>query len=94
MGISINDFNDMTPLEFRIHIKVYNEKLKQESKDRLAQAYLGAAWQRAKKLPNFKKLFEMNEPKKEMSDEEMLRVVMALNKAFGGDKEEVKAYGN
>jgi hypothetical protein len=85
MGISINDFNDMTPLEYGLYIKVYNEKLKQDGKDRLALAYLGAAWQRAKKLPNFKKILGMEQPQKKMTNEEMLLKVKQLNAAFGGD---------
>jgi hypothetical protein len=85
MGISINEFNDMTPLEFRLHIKVYNEKRKENEKDRIATAYLGAAWQRAKKLPNIKRLLEMEQQKRKMTNEEMLLKVKQLNAAFGGD---------
>jgi hypothetical protein len=85
MGININDFNEMTPLEYRLHIKVYNEKLKQDRKDRLALTYLGAAWQRAKKLPDYKRLLGMELPKKKMTNEEMLLKVKQLNAAFGGD---------
>jgi hypothetical protein len=75
----------MTPLEFRMHIKIYNEKQTQDSKDIIAQAYLAAAWQRAKKLPNFKKLLEAERPKRKMTNEEMLLKVKQLNAAFGGE---------
>jgi hypothetical protein len=85
MGISINDFNEMTPREFTLHIKVYNEKQKQNEKDKISVAYLSAAWQRAKKLPNLKRLLEMEQPKKKMTNEEMLLKVKQLNAAFGGE---------
>lgn len=64
----------------------------EKQKEKLALTYLSAAWQRAKKLPNIDKILGKQENKREMSDEEMLRKVMALNKAFGGN--EVKINGN
>lgn len=90
MGVSINEFNEMTPKEFTLYIKVYNEKRKEKDKDNITNAYLGAAWQRAKKLPNLKRLFDQEQqPKKQMTPEQMLKKVMELNKAFGGTSQEV-----
>jgi hypothetical protein len=85
IGLDLMTFWELTPFEFSLVVNAYIEKEKQKEKDRLAQTYLGAAWQRAKKLPNFKKLLGMEQPQKKMTNEEMLLKVKQLNAAFGGD---------
>lgn len=50
--------------------------------------YLGAYWQRVKKMPNIKEILGKKEPKKKMTDEEMLKQVKQLNEIFGGSVEE------
>lgn len=55
-----------------------------EGKERLAIAYYTAAWSRAKKLPDLKKILGDDKPQKQQSPEQMLKVVQQLNAAFGG----------
>lgn len=82
VGISINDFWDMTPLELSVYVEAKLEEIKQNREDSIMLEYMNAAWQRAKKLPNIKSIIK--EPKKQMSDQEMFNVVKALNSAFNG----------
>jgi hypothetical protein len=90
IGLDILTFWELTPYEFSLVVDSYLKKTKQESDERWSQAYAIASWQRAKKMPSLESVIGKQTTKKEMSDSEMLRVVMALNKAFGGTKEEVE----
>jgi hypothetical protein len=83
-------FWELTPFEFSLMVKAFSKKTKQEQEDKLVLTYLGAAWQRAKKMPSLESIIGKQASKKEMSDKDMLQVVKALNKAFGGTKKEVK----
>jgi hypothetical protein len=94
INLDILTFWELTPYEFSLMVQAHSKRVEQEREDKLVLTYLGAAWQRAKKMPSLESIIGKQTSKKEMSDKEMLRVVMALNKAFGGVKEEVKAHGN
>lgn len=63
-------------------VKAYTERIKREQEERITLTYLGAALQRAKKMPSLKEL--LKEDKKEMSSESMLEEVRKLNAAMGG----------
>ncbi|MEH7093938.1 hypothetical protein [Neobacillus vireti] len=96
MGISISDYNDMTPYELSVAIMVFNEKSKNEMEEKLFVAYHSALWQRVDKLSinNLKEVLDNLNGKvknKEMTPEEMLEKVKMLNAAFNG---EVKSNGN
>jgi hypothetical protein len=77
----------MTPFELRVHIEEYFEREKYMQKERVTAAYLGALWERSKKLPDLKKLLD-KEPEetkpKEQNAVEMLAEVKRLNAMFGG----------
>lgn len=78
----------MTPRELYIAGEANNEKTLEEVaiKKRLiyTQAVLNRAMIWAKKqTPPYEKFFK--EPKKAMTDEQMLKMVEALNKMFGGE---------
>lgn len=77
----------MTPHELSIHIEEYLEREKYMQKERITAAYLGALWERVKKMPDLQKILE-NEPKEEKSKEQtatdMLAEVTRLNATFGG----------
>jgi hypothetical protein len=90
IGLDILTFWELTPYEFSLMVNAYTKRTKQEQEDKLVLTYLSSAWQRAKKMPSLESIIGKQTSKKEMSDSEMLRVVMALNKAFGGTKEEVE----
>jgi hypothetical protein len=90
IGLDILTFWELTPYEFGLNVDAYLKKTKRESNERWTQAFAIAHWQRVKKMPNLEKILGKEKTKKEMSDKEMFRVVTALNKAFGGTKEEVE----
>ncbi len=69
----------MTPLEFHFAVEGYNQR----QEEALQLVYIGAAWQRCKKMPSTSKIFKT--PKKQMTDEQMLKIVEELNTAFGGE---------
>ena len=74
----------MTPHELNLHILDYNEKYKQERDDRITLTYLGAAWQRANKMPDLKEILERPEAKKEQSDEAMLAQIKQFHTKLNG----------
>lgn len=80
----------MTPYQLSLYVQDYNEWTKQEQEDKLVLTYLGAYWQRVKRLPNLKKILNQSVPPKKMTPEEMLAQVKKLNAALGG---EVKVNG-
>jgi TorA maturation chaperone TorD len=77
----------MTPHELSIHIDEYLDREKYMQKERITAAYLGALWERVKKMPDLQKIFD-NEPQEEKNKDQaaadMLAEVTRLNAAFGG----------
>ncbi|MCP8969726.1 hypothetical protein [Ectobacillus ponti] len=75
----------MTPYELNLFINGYYEKQKQEQENDITLAYLTAYWHRVKKMPALKDVLKQpQQPKKQMSNEQMFERVKALNAAFGG----------
>lgn len=73
----------MTPHELNLHINEFSERKKHEHEERLLQAYLTAAWGfHTKRMPQWSDI--VREPKKEMTDEQMLEKIKQLNARFGG----------
>jgi hypothetical protein len=83
IGITISDYNEMTPYELRIHIESITEKLQSEQDERISIAWLTAYLHRVDKFPALQDLLNKTE-KKDMTDEEMLETVKILNAAFSG----------
>ncbi|WP_236293086.1 hypothetical protein [Paenibacillus allorhizoplanae] len=80
----------MTPFELRVHIEEYFEREKFMQKERITAAYMGAYFERVKKMPDIKKLFENDQQEvkpKEQTGAEMLAEVTRLNAMFGGTVE-------
>jgi hypothetical protein len=87
VGISIRDYDDMTPRELNLHIEVHNEGLISELNESRQNAYLTAYWGRVKRMPDLKKLLiEQAKPKKAQSDDEMLAMIKRLHKSLGGEE--------
>lgn len=85
MGISISEYDEMTPCELKLYARVFNEKQKYEQEEKLTLVWLGEYWHRVKKLPTLNEaLGKKEEPKKKMTDDEMLEMVKKLNAQFGG----------
>lgn len=85
MGFSISDFWNTTPYEFSIIVDGYSDRKQNEYDLAITQAYLISRWVWAKKLPDLKNLLGKQEPKKNMTDEAMMKMCMQLNKLFGGE---------
>lgn len=83
IGLSLAEYNEITPYELNLYIQSYNERMSLEHKERLSAAYLTAYWGRVKKMPDLKKILGEDKPK-DQSAEQMLAVVRQLNAAFGG----------
>jgi hypothetical protein len=84
MGLSIQEYNEMTPYELNLHAEIFEEKQKFDQEERLTLVWMGEHFHRVEKLPALKEVLGKKEEKKEMSSEEMLANVMQLNSAMGG----------
>ena len=101
IGIAISEFWEITPYELNIVLKGYRKrkeleveeymiKFKNEQRLLTVQAYQISRWEWTKKL-DLNKILKDLEPKKVMTNEDMLKQVQILNKLFGG---EVRENGN
>jgi hypothetical protein len=86
VGLSIEQFEYMTPYELTLTIEAFTESREAELKEELTLVWLGEYYHRTKRLPALQS--ELNkltgEAKKDMSDDEMLAVAKMLNAKFGG----------
>lgn len=85
MGFSISDFWDTTIYEFSVIQEGYAERKQQDYELSITQAYLTAKFIWTKKLPDLKKILGKKEPKKSMTDDQMMQMAIALNKLYGGE---------
>jgi hypothetical protein len=88
LGISIEEFDYITPYELSLISEAHAEKLESELKERLTLVWLGEYYHRTKKLPSLKEELkkvssDTGKPKK-MTDQQMLETVKRLNAQFGG----------
>jgi hypothetical protein len=83
MGLSINEYNEMTPYELGLHVEVFTDKLHFEQDEKKTIAWMTAYLHRVDKMPSLQELLNKKE-KKEMTEDEMLEAVKQLNIAFGG----------
>ena len=74
----------MTPYELNLVAKAYQERQQRETKERISQAYLISRWVWAKRIDINSILAKVGQERKEMTDEQMLATVKALNALFGG----------
>ncbi|MDR6883112.1 hypothetical protein [Bacillus sp. 3255] len=77
----------MTPFELAVYIQERNKQESFMQKERITAAYMGAYFERVKKMPDLKKLFDdgpQEQKKKEQSGADMLAEVKRLNAMFGG----------
>jgi lipase chaperone LimK len=80
----------MTPYELMLAVEEYQDRMRIEHEARIVQAYMTAAWQRAKRMPSLRQVLRDVQPKqvKQQSPEEMLAVIIQMHKALekGGDR--------
>lgn len=84
IGIDYSLFWQLTPYEYGIYLKNYNEKSQIEEENNISMAWLTAKLLRAEKIPALESLLPKN-IQKEMTDEQMLNQAKALNALFGGE---------
>lgn len=86
VGLSTEQFDQMTPYELSLCIEGYTEIRDTELKERLTLVWLGEYYHRTKRLPNLQSELKKisSEEKRVMTDEEMLEVAKVLNAQFGG----------
>lgn len=86
IGISKNEYDEMTPSELNIHIEDYHKKEQLRVNEGIALAHLNAYLQRVKKMPQLSELLEKEkkQQKATMTDEEMFERIKALNASLGG----------
>jgi hypothetical protein len=84
-GLKVNEFWDMTFVEFEIWVEAYKEKQKYDMQELITQSYLTAALSRTKKFPDLKDLLEdVEESTEEMTDEKLFKKIQKLQR--GGRK--------
>ena len=88
-GISISEYEEMTPYELNLIAESYEEMQEVEAHEKVTLVWLNEYYHRQKKLPSLKKCLEefFGKEKQPMSDEEMLKVVERLNSQFNGNIE-------
>lgn len=74
----------MTPYELGLYIQDFNEQVKRDQEEKITLAYLGAYWQRVKKMPDLKKLLGQEKRSTEQTPNQMLAEVKKLNAKMGG----------
>lgn len=90
IGVSIAEYNDLTPRELFLILDGYNDRQKQHREDIVTQAHYTAAFQRQKKLAKLEKVLEdmrPKAPKRPQTPEQMLAAAMRFNLANGGSIE-------
>jgi hypothetical protein len=86
IGLTVEQFNYITPYELALYTEAYYETRESELKDRLTLVWLGEYYHRTKKLPRLKDELRKisSEKQRVMTDAEMLEMVKRLNQQFGG----------
>ena len=88
LGISVRDFEGMTPWELSLYAEAYRDSLEDDMKISQSKIYALAALVRtmmnSKYPPRFESVFPEDVHHKEMTDEAMFAQVQALNRLFGG----------
>jgi hypothetical protein len=97
IGITTTEFWDMTPFELNIYAENYANKMRDDIEEKITLAYLNSLWtvqwqgkKHQQPRPLKEILASIGKEKNEMTDEQMLEKVKALNAMFGG---EVKGIG-
>lgn len=91
LGISLHDWENMTPVELNLYARAYGSRRKAEQKLQQANIYSLAALIRSmvwsKHPPSYDRVFPDRESRaKQMSDDQMYAMVKGLNALFGGEE--------
>lgn len=90
--IPMSEFWEMTPYELNLKAKDYQEKQKNDFKEKLSLEYYNAMWviqwlgkKSQQPKPLDKILDSLYKEKKIMTEDEMLKQVIVLNSVLGGE---------
>ena len=92
MGLSVREWEAMTPVELNIYARAYVSRRKEEQKITQSNLYSLAALIRlmiwSKHPPSFERAFLDSPPKQQdqMTDDQMYAMVKGLNALFGGEE--------
>lgn len=82
----------MTPFELNIYAEAYKNRIIEETKEKVTLTYMNAAWtiqwlgkKHQQPRPLKEILDNIGKERKIMTDEEMEKQAMLLNKLFGGE---------
>lgn len=83
------EFWELTPYEFRLVVESYGKRKENELKEKVTLSYVNALWTiqwlDKKKPKPLKEVLKDLEPKKKMTDKEMLDQIKKINAMLGGD---------
>ena len=88
IGLSIDQYWDMTPREFQIHIKAHQKLKKEKRTELLYLAWHTAALTRQEEFPDLKEVLKdptEEKPKLAQTEAEMLSSIKAITAMFGGN---------
>jgi hypothetical protein len=75
----------MTPYELALYVETVSEIKEAEIQEKIALVWMGEYYHRMKRLPKLQdELKKFSNGDKNMTDEQMLETVKALNAQFGG----------
>lgn len=83
-------FWEITPAELAACAKHYHKRKEEENERTIIQAYMTAAWQRSKRMPDLDHVLNKSrgEEQVDQSAEQMLTMAKILNARFGGKQYE------
>lgn len=88
MGISIKEFEEMTPYQLNLIITNYADRENEKFESMILETYLTAAWTSrwvwSKKIPKYEKIMSEIIKEEKQNNEQMLEQVKKLNAMFGG----------
>lgn len=84
MGISLSEYDLMTPYELNLFAEVYMDKIEAEKEEKISLVWLGEYYHRIKKLPSLKEALGKKQSFKHMTDQQMFEMVKKLNQKLGG----------
>lgn len=85
IGIKLHEYDEMTPHELNMHIEEFNQSRIASQEEKITLAYLGAYWQRVKRMPSLKKVLgKESTEKRQQTAADMLEEIKKINAAMGG----------
>lgn len=91
MGLSVSEWERLTPMELITLIRAREEQNRDKARIRDIETYNLAGAVRAmvlsKHAPSFERMFPKSAHRAPMSDEQMFRQVQALNRMLGGTED-------